>query len=417
MPVPEELDRALKEYGSNRVSAVTIKYDEWMKATTLGVLHPRSAETKAVDLALKKYWENNRSHQALLDLKDRFEHMISVQRTAGRDWKRSDRNKPDRTGIGILSKLYDQILMAQSAHAMTLKQDRKAWAVANALEKAHRDALKTLFQDRSLAFKNEPWRSDLVSAVNTYSKPLAAVRPHFGGSGSGSALTTSASAASQLLRPAGVSAELGKIMSAAQLHTVCRYLGIAAEGLVQASTFVLNWATHPAQLLGNLVSLAIQSRDRRRFAREHCVFRSGYANEALNTVLRLLDRDTKVTSTNLVTNAASLVSSFFPPAIPAVVFLCMSDALAVVNISAFDQGVEGFTARLADMSERSKPVIEKAHQYIRLSKYCLSGTENMVGWQTILDKHGLIESVSRLLNTRSDQMGAIDDGLRIVRAA
>lgn len=60
-------------------------------------------------------------------------------------------------------------------------------------------------------------------------------------------------------------------------------------------------------------------------------------------------------------------------------FLIMADVGGWINFSIWDIGVEGWMDTVAEMRERSEPALDKARQYIRLSKYCLSGTEGYKG--------------------------------------
>jgi hypothetical protein len=61
------------------------------------------------------------------------------------------------------------------------------------------------------------------------------------------------------------------------------------------------------------------------------------------------------------------------------------------------------------MAKRAGPVLEKARMYIRVSKYCLSGTEGFKGieWETSWHNNKLAY-LKGLVNTRSDQRGGID---------
>ncbi|MGO8787112.1 MAG: hypothetical protein ACLQVL_06985 [Terriglobia bacterium] len=52
MPTVDEVKQVrnrLNAYRGNRVLAVAISYEEWIGGTTLGLLHPRSRETRAVE--------------------------------------------------------------------------------------------------------------------------------------------------------------------------------------------------------------------------------------------------------------------------------------------------------------------------------------------------------------------------------
>ena len=67
-------------------------------------------------------------------------------------------------------------------------------------------------------------------------------------------------------------------------------------------------------------------------------------------------------------------------------FLLMADIGTLINYSVWDIGVESWMDPVAEMEERAEPVLDKAHNLIRASKYALSGTESLGRVPTWRDK-------------------------------
>jgi len=62
---------------------------------------------------------------------------------------------------------------------------------------------------------------------------------------------------------------------------------------------------------------------------------------------------------------------------------------------------------MADIYEKADPILKKAREYIRLSKYALSGTEYL-GWQPEWKSGQRLEFMGMLVNARPDQLGGFD---------
>jgi hypothetical protein len=442
MPTAEELKQAqnmLNAYRGNRVLAVTITYEDWMRDTALGMMHPRSSELQAIDKALKEYHDKSKTEDAFIKLKAAFDNWVRAQERAKKIWTRSDRNKS-----GKVTELHDQIVLVEAGRSVKQMGNTEDWEARKEVAKAEREAVNRLFDSRTLIFKDDV-KTEIASAVNTWAVPMASLK-----SATGQMFST------QPASPQSVKDAATNILGGNDPSPLFHQLGVSFTSFLQASEHIIGAAIAPAKLLANIVSAAGLVNSRLMVNRERYMFRPGQADAALNAIIRLIDRDLVVTGISMAKNISHIVAGAFlagpvSSAANAVVsmmvnlklytmmvkemeegnrmlrarlyslelfnaspllgcyFLIMADTDVWINFSIWDIGTPLWQETVGQMAKRAGPVLTKARQYVMESKYCLSGTQGFKGiqWEPSW-RNNKVAFVKTLLNTRSDQRGAVD---------
>lgn len=412
MPSPAELQSAkemLNAYRGNRVLAVTITYDEWKRGTDAGLLTRRSSEMEAIDKALKEYHDQGKNESALVRLRQAFETWTRAQQLAGKIWTQSDRNK-----TGLVSKLHEQLTLAEAGRSVKNMGNTADWEARMALVEAERDALVNMFKGRQLIFKT-PYRTGLAHVVQQYTSGLQLTR---GASnlvkGSTGQVTSQA-----------VAGAFNKIGGAVPEH-LASFLGLSADALCSAFATVINFGIAPVKLLNDMINLGMGIKARVDASRGRFAFAQGKADAALDAVIRQINQELLIVTKEMTQHTASIVASAFAAgpifsAANSVVDLIVNNALYVqmtremkagnemlssgrlglnlfqaspvlgcyflvlaetnvwVNFSPHDIGTDGWTRQIDAMVRRADPVRDKARELIRNSKYGVSGLEGFNG--------------------------------------
>ena len=398
------------------MASITITYEQWKKGTDLGALHRRSSEMEAIDKALKEYHTTNKSERAFIALKNAFDNWIRAQQRDGKAWTDSGRNK-----FGLVGKLHEQIVLVDAERAIKLLNDPEEMAARKALVQAERDAIKRLFDNRRLVLKHEAWKTKFDKAVNTAVIPGATAA---GGlyTGAKQAMGTARVAIS----PTDVNSLVQNLTGGYTPTALFDMLGTSASQFFQAASSILSAAISPALLLKDLVSAGMRVSERVTVNSARFNFRVGQADAALDAIVRLIDRELALIAIDAAKQVSSIVAHSFAmgpvaSAAGAVVdvivnaklyakmaeeikkgnlllaedryglelfdaspvlgcyFLVLADTSVWINFSVFDIGTPGWMDTVQKMRKKSEPVIEKAREYIRTTKYALSGTEFMKG--------------------------------------
>jgi len=400
----------LNAHRGGRVLAVTITYEEWMKGTDLGAVHPRSNEIKAVDQALKNYWTQGKTESAFVHLKNAFDNWIRAQERKGSAWTQSDRNKH-----GMVSKLHEQILLCEGGRSVRLMQNAEDFNARLELIQAEREAIKTLFHGRRLVFKSEV-KAGITKVTNAIVMPVIS---------SGIAVRGAVTATQGAVTPHTISTLATNVLGQAP-SPVFNALGHSFSGFCSSGAAIAGAALAPALLLKDIAVMAMKVNERVTANTERVVFRPGNADEAVNSIIRLIDREIALCGIDMGQQVASIVASCFHAgpiagAANALVstlvslkvlammtkemehgnrmltegnytldlfnaspvlgsyFLIMADTSVWVNFSAFDIGTPGWKDTVEKLVKRAEPVIDKARELIRVTKYALSGTEGFRG--------------------------------------
>jgi hypothetical protein len=412
MPSPSELESAknmLNAYRGNRVLAVTITYDEWMRGTDGGILKVRSSELQAIDTALRDYHAQGKSEGAFVRLRQAFESWSRTQQLAGKAWTESVRNKS-----GVVSQLHEQLVLAEAGRSVKNMSNTKDWEARMALVEAERGALNALFQGRRLVFKTAV-RSGVMHVVQQYTAGATGYRGV-------SNLVKGSSGAVSSQRVAEVFQKVG---GAVPEHVAAAF-GVTAEQICSAFANVINFGVAPVKLLNDLVNLGLGVKARVDASNARFAVAQGNAEAALEAVIRLINQEMMVAGKDLVQHAGSVVATAFgagpiASAANAVVdvivnnalyvrmgremqrgnamisaghvglnafeaspvlgcyFLVLADTNAWVNYSVHDIGTDGWTKQIDMLVRRADPVREKARELILTSKYAVSGSEGFKG--------------------------------------
>lgn len=416
MPSPSELSAAkemLELFRGDRVLAVTISYDDWRRETNAGLLKTRSSEFEAIDAALKDYHTQGKTEAAGVKLRQAFDNWIRAQQRAGKTWTSSDRNKS-----GMVSKLHEQLLLVEAGRSIKQMGNTKDWEGRLAILGAEREALETLFRGRKLVFKTSV-KTGLQHVVQQYATGVKGYRAVSNLTKGASGAVTSESVANAFTKVGGDIPE----------HIATAF-GVSADALCSACANVLNYGTAPVKLLSDVVNLGMGVKARVTASRSRLAFAPGNADAALDAVIRLLDQELMLIGKDMAQHAAHVVGAAFAAgpivgAANAVVdlivnnalyaqqikqmragneklamgrlsldlfsaspvlgcyFLLMADTSMWVNFSVHDMGTDGWTRQIETLIRRAEPVRDKAREYVRVTKYALSGSEgfNGVEWE------------------------------------
>lgn len=450
---PEDVKRAkdtLEKYRGGREFAVTISYEEWMTETRLGVLAPRSLATQNLDKALNEYHKNKggeRVHVSFVRLRDAFKNWCS----AHGNWSASDRNKKsDRYREGMVTELHDQIALLDAYYSVVLMGFPKEWEAANAW-KLEQQKMEALFKTQTLEFKEKLWKTNLIDALTTVELPVVSEVV------SASKLAHS----TKLVTKPEVRGAVDQILGGQSADALFRHLGTGfCERFVHAMENILNLTLGPVLLLKSIIDAAMMVNERLTLERERFDFNPGQGEAAFDCIIRLIDRDLRVTGIQIGEKVASIVAGTFGAAalggaVTALVdfavnmqlyaimaqemedgnrllrsgpyninlfkaspllgcyFLVLSPASVWLNYDIRDMLLEDMLGRKKLAGElfddtivkwkRAQPVLDKARQLIRASKYALSGTEHL-GWEPLWNGYKG-EFLGRIFNTRPDQLG------------
>jgi hypothetical protein len=436
---PEEIRQAemmVRLYQGKGEAKVTITYDEWIRGTSLGPFSPRRIATQKLDEALKLYHATR--GESFGQLKVAMAGWIDAHNASGKDWRKADRNLKS----GMVEKLYNQIMLTDAALACAQMKDPKKWEEMKALRKEQQEAVATYFRGRSLVFKDQAWKSQLATVLNA-SAPVAA-----------------ASTSVKKLATEGVSKEklsnmAKEILGGQDPGAVFKHLGVSGlERAMHGLENFLSAAYAPAKIAYHIYKVGKHYSERATANRERIDFSPGNARAALDGVVRLIERDLRLAWVDIGYDTAGIVSSAFIPGVVASVaetvvdffihlklyaimgqemeegnrllawghynldlfnaspllgccFLSMASVGAWLNFPVEYWGEPGFMDTMADIYEKADPILKKAREYIRLSKYALSGTEYL-GWQPEWKSGQRLEFMGMLVNARPDQLGGFD---------
>ena len=406
---PEELKAAqnmLHAYRGNRVLAVTITVEEWMKGTELGPLQYRSSEMKAIDQALRNYWTQSKTPAAFISLKTAFDNWIRSQERAGKAWTKSDRNRN-----GLISKLHEQIVLVEAGRSVTLMGDQKDWEARKAMVTAERQAIERLFKGRKLVFKTA--EKDLFTQVT-------------GGVNDIRSAATGLRDLKQAVTPSSVSDVAKNLCGGQDPGPLFSAMGTSFSAFCSSASAIIGAAKAPAMLLKDIVVLGMRVNTRCVVNRERYMFRPGNADEAINAIIRMIDREIALCGIDIGQQVASIVANAFQVgpiaelgnavvstlvtiklymmmveemkggnnmlsagnytldlfnASPVLgsYFIIMADTSVWVNYSVFDIGTPDWNLTVEAMVKRAEPVRDKARDLIKATKYALSGTEGFKG--------------------------------------
>jgi len=429
---------AFERYRGNRVVAITIPYDEWMRETAVDWTR-RTSTTQELDKALKEYHDKGKSQLAGYQLRQAFEKWVCAHPI----WWQSDRNrKSAKYPSGIIQALHDQIQLVGSFRYLQ-QMESGSWESIQAFRKVEKEALKTLFEGRRLIYRNQKWKENVAAAINQLSIP---------------AYSVARAAQNVRVTESGYRSAVTQALGSAP-DQLFQHLGVGWDAFVHVMTNILNLATGPAKLLANIVDLILTVRNKSAVRRERFMFSPGMADAALNGLIRLIDRDINVTTvdigkqvlniagaacggvgaiattafTTLVdlqvnmslyetmrkemntgnemlshmqTNAQYNLDLFNASPLLGCYFIVMASTAIWLNFDVAYVGIDGFMEEQARMYERAEPVRERARKYIRKSKYVLSGTAD-AAWELSWKNHKG-ECLQRLLRGRLDQRGGVD---------
>jgi hypothetical protein len=406
----EAAKEMLNFYRGNRVLAVTILSEEWKRGTDAGMLKVRSSEFEAIDAALRDYHAHGKTEASFVRLRQTFDNWIRAQQRAGKNWNQSERNKN-----GLVSKLHEQIVLVDAGRSVK-QMGQDDWEARMALVVAEREALQALFSGRHLGFKSA-FKTKVRQALSNV-KPVGELLK----------------AGREIAKGAdGVSAQ-DVADSFSKLHNVPQKMasafGVSADALCSGCANVLNHAVAPAKLLNDLRKLASEGADRVTASRSRYAFNPGNADAALSGVIQLIDQELLLIGKDMVQHTAATAAQFLGggPIVSmanAVVdlivnharyvqmidemergnmdllrrsvglevfesspvlgcyFLLMADTSMWVNFSAHDIGTDGWMRQVESMAHRAEPVRARAREFIRQSKYALSGTEGFNGLEWV----------------------------------
>jgi hypothetical protein len=435
----KQVQETFERYRGNRVVAITISYEEWMRETAVSWTR-RTSTTQELDEALKQYHLKGKTQLAGYAVRQAFEKWV----VAHPIWWQSPRNKKsERYKSGIIQALHDEIQLIGSFRSVQQMANGN-WEGLQLLRKAEKEILKSLFANRRLVYKNSRWKDQLSGAVNqiglrTYTTTRAFTEPR--------------------VDEGGVRGAVHQIMGGQDPSDLFRYLGVGFDAFVGGIKTVLNLALGPIRLLKNIVDIAMLVNTKLNVKRERFMYSAGSADAALNGVMLLIDRDLAVTAVDTGGQVVKIVTGFctgpLAPLATSVTelvglmvnmslydemrkemqegnqllsqiqahphfnlnlfntspllgcyFVVMADAAVWMNYDAAYWGLDGFMDEQARMYERSEVVRQKARALIRTSKCALSGTEYL-GWEPTWSNNKM-EYLGRMLGTRTDRLGGVD---------
>ena len=439
---PEDLkaaQEAFQRYRGDRVVAITISYEDWMRETAVAWTR-RTSTTQELDEKLRAYHNLGKTPAAYLALRQAFEKWV----VAHPIWWQSDRNKKSaRYPSGIIQELHDQIQLIGSYHYLG-QMESGNWEGIQALRKAEKEAVRTLFQGRRLSYKNQLWKENVAAAVNQIALPSASIR---------------SSIQQAKVDESGIRGGVHQILGGQDPGELFQSLGVGFDAFVHVMKNILNLALTPATLLKNIIMLGVQVSKRMMVKERRFTFAPGAADAALGGIISLIDRDLAATgadtgaeilkivsgvctgglvaATGVVTTLVDLTVNmgcheamrkemvggnkllgnivatphfnlelFDTSPLLGCYFIVMADMAVWMNYDAAYWGIDGFMDEQAKMFERAEPVREKARSFIRTSKIALSGTEYL-GWEPTW-KNNKMECLARAFGTRPDKLSGVD---------
>jgi hypothetical protein len=153
----EEINRPIPSYSP---PASHMTHDRWMRDTAAGVLTPRSAELKALDLAVKAYDDSmDDTHEARkADVRDALAQW-KLKQGPGDQWRSSARNK--LRAVEIL----DAEVRSSSAPVVLTQQEKDA---LEAIDTQNRENLARLFKDKRLVPKTTTAIDAVATSLSTF---------------------------------------------------------------------------------------------------------------------------------------------------------------------------------------------------------------------------------------------------------
>jgi hypothetical protein len=384
-----------------------------MRGTDAGLLTRRSSEMEAVDAALRAYHAKGKSEPGLVALRQAFENWTRSQSRAGKVWTQSDRNKS-----GLVSKLHEQLTLAEAGRSVKQMGNSADWGGRMAILAAEREAVDTLFRGRRLVFKT-PVTTNLGHLIRQFTSGATGYR----------GASNLAKGSSGMVSGDRVADVFSKIGGHVPDH-IAGAFGLSGQMLCAACADVINFGTAPVKLLNDMVSLGMGVKARVNASRSRFSFAVGNADAALTAVISLLDQELMIIGKDMAQHAGKIVATAFGAGPMAGVanavvdlivnnalyvqmikemregnerlaagrlnldlfsvspvlgcyFLLMADTSMWVNFSVHDMGTDGWMKQIETLIRRAEPVREKAREYVRVTKYAVSGSEgfNGVEWE------------------------------------
>src|SRR5262245_4857469 len=296
MPTGQNL---LDFHRGHRALAVTITSEEWKRETDVR-LHPRSHELVAIDKALKDYHLLGKTEAAFVKLKMALDNWIRSQQRGGKTWTQSDRNR-----TGAVSKLHEQVTLVEAGRSVRQMGNTEDWEARKVLIQAEREAMKRLFQGRTLVFKHAAWKTKLNAAVNIGVLPTASI---------GMAANT---AGREFMRNGS---HVAVVPPQTVYETCFRICGsdprslsfpFSFDALVGTASQIFSMAFAPAKLLLDIILASKKVGEQAAVNSRRYAFRAGDADAALDCITRLNNRELKLLAADAGKQAASIVAGAF----------------------------------------------------------------------------------------------------------
>ncbi|HEY4029326.1 MAG TPA: hypothetical protein VGM25_03200 [Caulobacteraceae bacterium] len=405
----------LKAFQGQAPGGISITIEEWLRLTDLGALSRRTEEMRAIDDALRAYHQAKGGEAAFIRLKNAFDNWIRFQQRQGKTWTQSDRNKN-----GAITRLHDQITLVEAGRGVGGMGALDEARARTLIIRAEREALQTLFKDRTMIFKHT---TSVKQGLGAIASPAARYGSAVHKIVDGAGMTA--------VKPKDIGDACTKILGKTPPDELFHSLGTSFSGFCSAGATILGAAVSPAKLLADIIKFGMAANARYSAATARYMFRDGAPDAALNAVLQLIDNELKKIAYDAAKQTASIVGGAFgvgpivsmasalvdlminltlycdmldemkaanqllaqktlglelfnASPVLGCYFLLMADTSTWINFSAYDIGSPHWMDAVEAMRKRAEPVRDKARELIRGAKIALSGTEffNGLEWET-----------------------------------